>query len=151
MRSNNNALSKKSLKAYPKVLRRIKYKDKETGKLVILLTNNFELPAIVIAMLYKKRWMIELFFKWIKQNLHIESFYGCSENAIKLQIWTAISAYLLIALLKKELSLTENLYEILHFLSDILFEQTPIRSLFSKLDYRSKDTALSNQLSFLDL
>lgn len=142
---------KKSLKAYPKQLRRVKFRDTETNKTIILLTNNFELPADMIALLYKKRWNIELFFKWIKQNLHIESFYGYSENAVKLQIWIAISAYLLIALLKKELDIQKSLYEILHFLSDVLFEQIPIKSLFSNTDYISNNYTSSNQLSIPDL
>ncbi len=128
----------------------MRFKDSDTKKEIILLTNNFELPPLLIAQLYKKRWQIELFFKWIKQNLHIESFYGQSENAVKLQIWIAICGYLLIALLKKKLQLKENLYEILHVLSEVLFEQTPIQSLFSKLDFKVADPDLSTQLSILD-
>jgi len=142
---------KKSLKAYPEKLRRVKFQVLETGKKIVLLTNNFELPAETVALLYKKRWQIELFFKWIKQNLHIEKFFGESENAVKLQIWTAISAYLLVAILKKELNVKESQYEILHFLSDVLFEESPIKSLFRNSDYKSEDSDLSNQLSLLDL
>ena len=151
MRPNGNAVLKKSLKAYPEKLRRVKFKDPETGKKITLLTNNFDLSAEMVAMLYKKRWQIELFFKWIKQNLHIEKFYGESENAVKLQIWVAVSAYLLIALLKKELKLKESTYEILHFLSGALFEQIPIQRLFSNCDYKTKESDLSDQLSILDL
>ena len=151
MRSNGNALLKKSLKAYSQKLRRVKFKDSETRKEIILLTNNFDLPPLMITLLYKKRWQIELFFKWIKQNLHIERFFGESENAVKLQIWTAICAYLLVALLKKELDIKESHYEILHFLSGVLFEQSPIRSLLKNSDCRTEDKELSNHLSILDL
>lgn len=147
MRPNSNTLLKKSLKAYPEKLRRVKFKDPDTGKEITLLTNNFDLPPLIIAQLYKKRWQIELFFKWIKQNLHIESFYGQSENAVKLQVWVAICAYLLIALLKKRLGFKENLYEILHFLDDVLVEQTPIQSFFLKSNCKTTDHDLSNQLS----
>ena len=150
MRPNSNTLLKKSLKAYPEKLRRVKFKDPDTEKEITILTNNFDLPPLVIAQLYKKRWQIELFFKWIKQNLHIESFYGQSENAVKLQVWIAICAYLLIAVLKKELGLGENLYEILHFLDDVLIEQVPIQSFFPKSKYKTTDHDLSNQLSLLD-
>ena len=141
---------KKSSKVYPEKLRRVKFKDIETKKEIILLTNNFELSPLIIAQLYKKRWQIELFFKWIKQNLHIESFYGQSENAVKLQIWIAICGYLLIALLKKNFQIKENLYEILHFLSDVLFEQIPINSLFLKSNYKITNCDFSIQLSILD-
>ena len=95
---NRYIKDKKSAQDYPKPLRRVKFKDSETGKVLVFLTNQFELPAVTITQLYKARWQIELFFKWLKQNLHIESFFGQSENAVKAQIWIAITAYLLMAI-----------------------------------------------------
>ena len=100
-------------KDYPDYLRRIKYRDEETGKAYAFLTNNFELPALVVAQLYKERWKIELFFKWIKQHLRIKSFYGTSPNAVYCQIWTAICMYLLVAILKKKLKLKHSLYTLI--------------------------------------
>ncbi|MEW5818128.1 MAG: IS4 family transposase, partial [Spirochaetota bacterium] len=107
----------KSQKAYPEQLRRVKFRDRETGKTLVFLTNNFALPALTIAQLYRSRWQVELFFKWIKQNLRIKSFYGTSENAVKTQIWTAVSVYVLVAIMKKQLRLQESLYTILQILS----------------------------------
>tara|TARA_B100000315_G_C14508449_1_gene555805 strand:- start:118 stop:1209 length:1092 start_codon:yes stop_codon:yes gene_type:complete len=117
---------------YPEPLRRIRFYDPQRQKRLVFLTNNFELPAETIAQLYKARWHIELFFKWIKQHLRIKSFFGISENAVKIQIWTAISTYLLVALMKKELRLEQSLYTILQALSVSLFEKMPILQAFSQ-------------------
>jgi hypothetical protein len=131
-------------------LRRIRFKDPETGKKLIFLTNNFALPALTITQLYRQRWQIELFFKWIKQHLRIKSFFGTSENAVKTQVWIAVSAYVLIAIVKKRLNLTASLYEILQILSLTMFEQMPLDQLLSKnvRDQNSLDTA--NQLNLFD-
>ncbi len=115
---------------YPKALRRIRYYDAEKKETLVFLTNNFQLPASTIARLYKSRWQVELFFKWIKQHLRIKSFYGTSTNAVKTQIWIAICAYLLVAIMKKELHIDQTLYTILQVLSVSLFEKTPINELF---------------------
>jgi len=113
-------------RAYPETLRRIGYRDPQTGKALVFLTNNFAVPALAIAQLYHGRWQIELFFKWIKQHLRIKAFYGTSENAVRTQIWIAISVYLLVAILKRRLHLDLSLYTILQILSLTLFEKTPI-------------------------
>jgi IS4 transposase len=115
----------------------------------VFLTNNFDLQAITIAQLYKQRWQVELFFKWIKQNLHIESFFGYSENAVKTQIWIAISAYLLIAIFKKHSNLNNELSQLLHFFSDILYEQVPVLTLFQQFNYKYQDSDSPKQLSLL--
>ncbi|MBI2436906.1 MAG: IS4 family transposase [Candidatus Magasanikbacteria bacterium] len=120
-------------KNYPEKLRRVKYYDEETKRTYIFLTNNFEFEAITIAALYKQRWQIELFFKWMKQHLSIESFWGRSVNTVKTQICVAISAYLLVAILKKKLYLNRNSYEILQILSISIFEKIPITELISKV------------------
>ena len=117
----------------------------------MFITNNLELQAITIAQLYKQRWQVELFFKWIKQNLHVKVFFGHSENAVKTQIWIAVSAYLLIAIFKKKRRLTPELSQILHFLSDILYEEIPISSLFQRFNYNNSIPTTSKQLSLLDL
>ncbi len=117
---------------YPEKLRRIKYYDAETNRYYVFVTNNFELKADVIAALYKYRWQIELFFKWVKQHLSIESFWGRSANAVKTQICVAISAYLLVAILKKNLRISRNSYEILQILSVSLFDKIPIAELISE-------------------
>jgi hypothetical protein len=119
-------------KEYPEKLRRIKYHDVETDKTFVFLTNNFALPAITIAGLYRKRWQIELFFKWIKQNLRIKAFYGTTENAVKTQIWIAVSVYVLAAIIKKRLKLDASLYTILQILSVTIFERTPLYQLLTK-------------------
>ena len=119
-------------KKYPEPLRRIRFYDTQRHKRLVFLTNNFELPAKTIAALYKSRWHIEIFFKWIKQHLRIKSFFGTSENAVKVQIWTAVSTYLLVAIMKKELMLEQPLYTILQVLSLSLFEKMPILQAFSK-------------------
>lgn len=121
----------KSGKAYPEKLRRIKYYDGENDQYYVFLTNNFILPALVIAALYKYRWQVELFFKWIKQHLQVESFWGYSENAVKTQIWVAMASYSLVAVVKKKLGLNQSMHEILQILSISLFDKTPIKQLFS--------------------
>ena len=113
-------------KDYPEKLRRIKYYDAETNKTLVFLTNSFTLPALTIAQLYRCRWQVELFFKWIKQNLRIKSFYGTTDNAVKAQIWIAVSVYVLIAIIKKRLKLEMSLYTILRILSVNVFERTPL-------------------------
>lgn len=115
-----------SLKDYPGKLRRVKYFDSETGKTLVFLTNNFTLLSLTIAQLYRCRWQVELFFKWIKQNLRIKSFYGTSENAVKSQIWIAVSVYVLVAILKKRLNIPASLYTILQILSVSVFERIPL-------------------------
>lgn len=117
---------------YPETLRRIGYRDPQTGKALVFLTNNFTVPALAIAQLYHGRWQIELFFKWIKQHLRIKAFYGTSQNAVRTQIWIAISVYLLVAILKKRLHLDLSLYTILQILSLTLFEKTPISQALSQ-------------------
>lgn len=126
-------------KEYPEKLRRIKYHDAETDKTFVFLTNNFTLPAITIAGLYRKRWQIELFFKWIKQNLRIKAFYGTTENAVKTQIWIAVSVYVLAAIIKKRLKLDASLYTILQILSVTIFERIPLYQLLTK-NYIEKQT-----------
>jgi len=118
---------------------------------LVFLTNNFEIEALTIAQLYKQRWQVELFFKWIKQNLHVEVFFGQSDNAVKTQIWIAISAYLLIAIFKKKFKLNEELSQLLHFFSDILYEQTPIQQVFQDFYSNSSPHDSANQLSLLHL
>ena len=115
-----------SARVYPDALRRIVYRDAETNKRLTFLTNNFDLPALTIALIYKCRWQVELFFKWIKQHLRIKAFFGTSENAVKTQIWIAVSAYVLVAIVRKRLALGSSLYQILQILSITLFEKTPI-------------------------
>jgi hypothetical protein len=119
-------------KGYPKTIRRIEYVDKESGKNLIFLTNALKIKSITIARLYKERWNVELFFKWIKQNLRIKKFYGNNENAVKVQIWIAVCDYLIIAILKKKLNLKPSMNQILQILSISLFEKTPVKNLFEK-------------------
>lgn len=133
--------------AYPEPLRRVALVDPESGKKIVFLTNNFDLAASTIARLYKARWRVELFFKWIKQHLRIKAFYGTSENAVKTQIWTAVSVYVLVALLRKRLALDKTLYEILQILSVSLLEKTPITQVLSDFDYTSLEAEAPNQLS----
>ena len=137
-------------KHYPEPLRRIRFYDAEKCKRLVFLTNNFELPAETIADLYKSRWHIELFFKWIKQHLRIKSFFGTSENAVKVQIWTAVSTYLLVAIMKKELRLEQSLYSILQILSLSLFEKMPILEAFSPKYVPVQTTQTWKQLSLFD-
>lgn len=140
----------KSAKDYPERLRRIVYFDAEKKKHLTFLTNNFYLPALHVAMLYKLRWQIELFFKWIKQHLRIKSFYGISPNAVRTQIWIAISVYVLVAILKKELRLEHlSLYNILQVFSVSIFEKVPIVQLFTEIEQKDKNTGNCIQLSLL--
>jgi hypothetical protein len=136
---------------YPEPLRRIRYYDAEKDKNLIFLTNNFSLPALTICQLYKSRWQVELFFKWIKQHLRIKAFYGTSMNEVKTQIWIAVSVYVLIAILKKRLQIEQSLYTILQILSLSLFEKTPILQLFTEADYKNKTNEASIQLSLFEL
>jgi len=135
-----------SSQAYPDPLRRIGYLDSETGKRLVFLTNNFDLPPLTIAQLYKCRWQIELFFKWIKQYLRIKAFYGTSDNAVKTQIWIAISVYVLAAIVRKELDLDRSLGEILQILSITLFEKEPIQSVLAGDYPEIQKDELCNQL-----
>jgi len=135
-----------SFQGYPEPLRRIRYYDEGRGKRLVFLTNDFDLPAVTVAKLYKARWQIELFFKWIKQHLRIKAFYGTSQNAVKAQIWIAVSTYLLVAIMKKELRLPLSLYTILQILSVSIFEKTPIPQVFSQHDYQNQNPRCRNQL-----
>ncbi len=137
-------------KDYPEKLRRIRYFDSKNKKTLVFLTNNFVLPAITIANLYRCRWQVELFFKWIKQHLRIKAFYGTTENAVKTQIWIAISVYVLVAIVKKTLNLDQSLYTILQILSLTLFEKEPIYQLLSDIGYTNKEEHLSNQANLFD-
>jgi hypothetical protein len=141
----------KSKKGYPEKLRRVKYYDKEQGKTYVFLTNNFELSAIEIATLYKYRWQIELFFKWIKQHLKIKKFWGESENAVKTQIWIAICNYLLVAIIKKELKIEKSLYEILQIISVSMFDKSQLNQLFSETKSNVFPEPVSKQLNLFDL
>lgn len=134
-------------KNYPEHIRRIRFKDPETGKTLIFLTNNTTLPPLTIAALYKSRWQVELFFKWIKQHLRIKRFLGTSENAVKAQIWCAVSTYVLIAIVKKELHLDASLYTLLQILSVSVFEKTPISLALKPDAYRTSELPLDNQLN----
>ena len=141
----------KSSVYYPELLRRIHYVDTELDKRFFFLTNNFSLSPKTIARLYKFRWQIELFFKWIKQHLRIKAFYGTTPNAVKTQVWIAISVYVLVAILKKELDLEASMYEILQVLGVMLFEKTPIKSLFFTDFNKFSKSCLHNQLLLFDL
>ena len=138
-------------KDYPVKMRRIKFKDAQTGKILIFLTNNFHLAAAEIAQLYKHRWKIELFFKWIKQHLKIKSFWGHSENAVKTQVWIAVSVYVLVAIAKKRYLLKQSLYEILQILSISLFERMPLNQLFKQTQLQYFKEQKDNQLKMFDL
>jgi hypothetical protein len=138
-------------KDYPAVLRRISYFDAETDKRFVFLTNNFTLPALTIVRLYKCRWRIEIFFKWIKQYLRIKTFFGTTQNAVKTQIWIAISVYVLVAIIKKELKIELSLGEILQILSIVLFEKVPIMQVLTKSKSQNKNFQFHNQLLLFDL
>jgi hypothetical protein len=131
---------------YPGDLRRVSYKDPATGKLLVFLTNNFEISALMVALLYKSRWQIELFFKWIKQNLRIKAFYGTSENAVKTQIWIAVSAYLLVAILNKQLRITQSMARVLQVISVNVFAKETIHQLFADIDTIAVENDNPNQL-----
>lgn len=136
---------------YPETLRRVKYFDKEQNKTYVFLTNNFHITAMEVALLYKHRWRIELFFKWIKQNLKIKTFWGESENAVRTQIWIAVCIYLTTAILKKELAINRNLYEILQILSVSVFDKTPIKQLLDQYQLQNFDDPSPNQLTLFNL
>jgi hypothetical protein len=140
-----------SAKAYPDALRRVSYLDVETRKRFRFLTNNFTLPAVTIAQIYKSRWQVELFFKWLKQHLRIKAFYGTSENAVKTQIWIAVSVYVLVAIVRKRLMLPISLYQILQILSVTLFEKTPILQALQPSDSQEYLLDYSNQLNLFTL
>jgi IS4 transposase len=139
-----------SASAYPDALRRVSYCDAETNKRLKFLPNNFTLPALTIAQIYKQRWQVELFFKWIKQHLRIKAFYGTSENAVKTQIWIAVSVYVLVAIMRKRLGMEASLYQILQILSLTLFEKTPILRALQTCDVDGDSTENRNQLILFD-
>ena len=140
-----------SRRHYPDPLRRIRFHDAEQNRFLRFLTNNFDLPAITVCLLYKSRWQVELFFKWIKQHLRIKAFYGYSENAVKTQIWIAVSVYVLVAIIKKRLALQGSLHEILQVLSLTLFEQVPILQAFGDIASPEESGGIYKQLNLLDL
>jgi hypothetical protein len=135
-----------SHKGFEAPLRRIRFKDPETEKTLIFLTNNFALPALTITELYRCRWQVELFFKWIKQHLRIKAFFGTSENAVKSQLWIAVSVYVLVAIIKKRLKLSASLYEILQILSLTMFERIPLDQLLAQIVTDDIDHASAKQL-----
>ncbi len=137
----------KSIEHYPDRFRRVSYTDPESGKALVFLTNNFELPALTIAQLYKSRWRVELFFKWIKQNLRIKHFFGTTDNAVKTQVWIAICVYVLVAIVRKELKLELSLSQILQVLSVNVFEQVPLVELVAQTVSPSEPFDSPNQLS----
>ena len=139
-----------SKKDYPEKLRRIRYFDAEKARSFIFLTNQFTLPPLIIAELYRYRWRVEIFFKWIKQHLRIKSFYGTSENAVKTQVWIAISTYVLVAIMKKRLKIDLSLYTILQILSITLFERMPILQALTTVDYRNQITSEHIQLNLFE-
>jgi len=139
-----------SAKAYPDALRRIGYRDPITEKRLTFLTNNFVLPALTIAEIYRRRWQVELFFKWIKQHLRIKAFFGTSANAVKTQIWIAVSVYVLVAIVRKRLGLEASLYQILQILSVTLFEKTPILRALQASDFQNDSGDPGNQLILFD-
>ena len=139
-----------SASVYPDPLRKVSYYDAETGKRLKFLTNNFTLPALTIAQIYKQRWQVELFFKWIKQHLRIKAFYGTSDNAVKTQIWIAVSVYVLVAIVRKRLGLEASLYQILQILSLTLFEKTPISCALQAIDPETNCAENPDQLILFD-
>lgn len=141
----------KSRKAYPEYLRRVKYYDKEQKKMYVFLTNNFEITAMDVALLYKHRWRIELFFKWIKQHLKIKTFWGETENAVKTQIWIAVCTYLLVAIARKELKIERNLYEMLQIISVSIFDKTHLNQLLNECQIEQLQEPSSKQLILFDL
>jgi len=138
-------------RSYPEPLRRIRYHDADTDKNLTFLTNNFFLSALIITQLYKCRWQVELFFKWIKQHLRIKKFYGLSPNAVKTQIWIAISMYVLLAIVRKQLGLELDLYPMSQILSLTLIEKMPLLQAFSQINCQNELELLSNQLDLFDL
>ena len=152
MRSDQTVIlgTDESARAYPETLRLVSYVAPETNKRLKIMTDNFTLPALTIAQIYKCRWQIELFFKWIKQHLRIKAFYGTSENAVKTQIWIAVSVYVLVAIVRKRLGLEVSLYQILQILSVTLFEKTPILQAFQGSDSRNDLLDSRKQLNLWD-
>jgi hypothetical protein len=140
-----------SSKAYPGHLRRVKFYDKEQGKTYVFLTNNFEITALEVALLYKKRWQIELFFKWIKQHLQIKRFWGESENSVKTQIWIAVCTYLIVAIVKKELKIERSLYEILQIISVSIFDKSQLKQLLTESELQISAESDYKQLILFDL
>ena len=135
---------------YPVHLRRVRFKDPETGKTLVFLTNQMTLPSATICALYKNRWQVELFFKWIKQHLRIKRFYGTSENAVKTQIWIAVSVYVLVAIVKKRLGIDASLYTLLQILSVTLFEKMPLQQAFPGSNSSSSNVTINNQLNLFE-
>ena len=133
--------------AFDTPLRRIRFNDSKTGKRLVFLTNNFLLPALTITELYRCRWQVELFFKWIKQHLRIKKFYGTTESAVKTQIWTAVSTYVLVAIVKKRLKIQASLYEMLQILSLTMFEQIPLDTLLSQTRIAQDEADIADQLN----
>jgi len=136
---------------YPEMIRRVRFIDKETGKSSTFLTNNMLVPAETVALLYKNRWHVELFFKWIKQHLRVKRFFGQSENAVKSQLWIAVCVYALISMVKATFSLSQSYYEILQILSVTVFEKTPVFSLFSGGNYKIEQCQSHNQRLLFNL
>ena len=132
---------------YPDHLRRVRFKDADSAKTLVFLSNQFALPATTICALYKARWQVELFFKWVKQHLRIKRFYGTSENAVKSQIWIAVSVYLLVAIVRKRLNLETSLYTLLQILSVTLFEKILLHQAVTGVEYKPDDDAQYNQLN----
>ena len=137
-------------KDYPEHLRRVRFKDPDSGKRLVFLGNHFDLSALTVCALYKSRWQVELFFKWIKQHLRIKQFYGTSENAVKTQIWIAISVYVLVAIVKKKLNLKASLYTLLQILSVTLFEKMSLQQALTAIQYKTEDTKAGNQLDLFE-
>ena len=137
-----------SVRHYPDKLRRVHYVDPDTAKSLIFLTNNFHLPAVIIALLYKSRWKVELFFKWIKQHLRIKHFYGTSDNAVKTQVWISICVYVMVAILKKQLNIEASLYSFLQILSVNAFEKIPLDQLLTKMPSQFEENCIPKQLAF---
>jgi IS4 transposase len=136
-----------SQRAYPERLRRIRFKDPETAKTLVFLTNHFGIPALSICALYKSRWQVELFFKWIKQHLRIQRFFGTSENAVRIQIWTAVATYVLVAIVRKTLNLELSLHHMLQILSVTPFEKVPLIQLLTDTEMNENNCDARNQLN----
>ena len=141
----------KAAKDYPAKLRRVKYYDEENNKTLVFISNNFEITALEVALLYKNRWQIELFFKWIKQHLRIKVFWGESANAVKTQIWVAVCTFILVKILKDKHQILQSMNEILQILSVSVFDKTPVNQLFNQLQYQKDEKPFSNQLNMFDL
>lgn len=140
----------RAVRRYPERLRRIRFKDPDTAKTLVFLTNHFALPSLTVCTLYRMRWRVELFFKWIKQHLRIKAFFGTSENAVKTQIWIAVSTYVLVAIVRKRLHCQRSMYEILQILSLALFEKTPLDELLTRTAVLADPPPAANQLNLLD-